>query len=247
MPARFLLRFFANHGMLSVKNRPQWRTVVGGSRQYVDKLVAGHRERIRLGCAVTSISRGRPGITVRTSAAEPEHFDAVFLACHSDTALALLADASPAEREVLGALRYRANDVVLHTDARLLPRERRAWASWNYYVPLEERSAPIVTYHMNRLQNIDAPVELCVTLNDDGRIAPDRVLSRYVYDHPVLDAAAVAAQRRHDEIDGPLGTYYCGAYWRNGFHEDGVVSALRAVAHFEERLANAQLHLRRTG
>jgi uncharacterized protein len=171
----------------------------------------------------------------------------VFLACHSDEALALLDDASREEREVLGALRYRANDVVLHTDATLLPRARRAWASWNYYVPPEPRAAPIVTYHMNRLQNIEAPVELCVTLNDSGRIAPEHVLSRYVYDHPVFDAAAVAAQQRHAEIDGPLGTYFCGAYWRNGFHEDGVVSALRAVAHFEERQANAQLHLRRAG
>jgi predicted NAD/FAD-binding protein len=247
MPARFLLRFFANHGMLSVDRRPQWRTIRGGSRRYVEALVAGHREQIRMRARVTGVARDGHGVVVSTNGGEPERFDAVFLACHSDEALALLEDPSAVEREVLGALRYRANDVVLHTDESLLPRNRRAWASWNYRLPLVESAAPLVTYHMNRLQNLAAPVELCVTLNDGGRVAPERVLGRYLYEHPVFDAAAIVAQRRHGEVNGVRHTYFCGAYWRNGFHEDGVVSALAAVQHFEERRKHVQLHLRRAG
>jgi predicted NAD/FAD-binding protein len=248
MPARFLFRFFANHGMLSIDDRPQWRTVCGGSARYVERLVAGHEAHIRTRCAVTAITRRPQGVVVRTRAAEPELFDAVFLACHSDQALALLTDASTLEREVLGAIRYRGNDAVLHTDERLLPRCRRAWASWNYRARAgADRAPPLVTYHMNTLQRLTAPVELCVTLNDGGRVAPERVLGRYRYDHPVFDAAAVAAQARHAEIDGVRGTYFCGAYWRNGFHEDGVVSALAAVERFNARVRHAELDLRRAG
>lgn len=247
MPARFLFRFFVNHGMLSIDDRPQWRTVLGGSARYVDALVAGHRGRIRTRCAVTAVTRQRHGVTVRTHDAEPELFDAVFLACHSDEALSLLTDASSLERDVLGAIRYQRNDAVLHTDERLLPRCRRAWASWNYRVAGSAEVPQPVTYHMNALQRLSAPAELCVTLSDGGRVAPQRVLARYQYEHPVFDAAAVAAQARHGEIDGAKRTYFCGAYWRNGFHEDGVVSALRAVEHFEERTKHAELHLRRTG
>ena len=247
MPARFLLRFFANHGMLSLDRRPQWRTIVGGSQRYVDKLVAGHRARIRTACGVTAVTRVAHGVSLRTAKTELEHFDAVFLACHSDQALALLTDASAAEREVLGAIRYQSNDVVLHTDEALLPRCRRAWASWNYRVPRAVRERPLVTYHMNALQSLMAPVQFCVTLNDGGRVAADRVLRRFRYDHPVFDVAAVAAQRRHAEIDGVRNTYFCGAYWRNGFHEDGVVSALAAVEHFNDRVRHAELHLLRAG
>jgi len=247
MPARFLFRFFANHGMLSIADRPQWRTIRGGSARYVEKLVAGHRERIRLRCPVVRIERGADGVRVFTSGADPERFDAVFLACHSDTALRLLGDADAAERTVLGALRYRSNDAVLHTDTRLLPKCRRAWASWNYRVPHDEPDRPLVTYRMNELQRLGAPVELCVTLNDAGRIRPEHVIERYVYDHPVFDSASVSAQRRQAEIDGPRRTYFCGAYWGNGFHEDGVVSAKAAVRHFNERLAHAQPNLRRAG
>jgi predicted NAD/FAD-binding protein len=247
MPARFLLRFFANHGMLSIDDRPQWRTIRGGSARYVEKLVAGHRARIRTRCRVTAVSRVPHGAIVRTREGEPEGFDAVFFACHSDEALGLLTDASPLERAVLGAIRYRSNDAVLHTDERLLPRCRRAWASWNYRVVDAESAPPLVTYHMNALQRLTAPAELCVTLNDAGRVAPQRVLGRYRYEHPLFDAAAIAAQKRHAEIDGARHTYFCGAYWRNGFHEDGVVSALEAVERFTERECHAQLHLRRTG
>jgi predicted NAD/FAD-binding protein len=247
MPARFLFQFFANHGMLSIDDRPQWRTVRGGSARYVEALVAGHRSRIRTRCAVTAVTRVPQGVLIRTRNAEPELFDAVFLACHSDEALALLADADALEREVLGAIRYHANEAVLHTDVRLLPRCRRAWASWNYRVAGTADAPPLVTYHMNTLQRLAAPVELCVTLNGGERVAPERVLGRYRYTHPHFDAPAVAAQARHSELDGARRTFFCGAYWRNGFHEDGVVSALAAVEHFNDRIKHAQLHLRRAG
>jgi predicted NAD/FAD-binding protein len=247
MPARFLFRFFANHGMLSIDGRPQWRTVRGGSARYVEALVAGHRDRIRTRSAVTAVTRLAHAAVVRTRDAEPERFDAVFLACHADQALELLTDASATEREVLGAIRFVTNDAVLHTDARLLPRCRRAWASWNYRVAGGAEAPPLVTYHMNTLQRLAAPVELCVTLNGAGRVAREHVLGRYRYAHPLFDAAAVAAQARHADIDGVRRTYFCGAYWRNGFHEDGVVSALAAVEHFNERSKHAELHLRRAG
>jgi predicted NAD/FAD-binding protein len=245
MPARFLLRFLANHGMLSIDDRPQWYTIRGGSARYVEKLVAGHRERIRTRCRVTAVTRTAHGVVVCSRTGAPEIFDAVFLACHSDQALNLLTDATALEREVLGAIRYRSNDAVLHTDQRLLPRCRRAWASWNYRVVEAGDSPPLVTYHMNTLQQLTAPAELCVTLNDRGRVAPERVLGRYRYEHPVFDSAAVAAQARHAEVNGACRTYFCGAYWRNGFHEDGVVSALAAVAHFNEQVKHAELRLRR--
>lgn len=247
MPARFLLRFFANHGMLSIDDRPTWRTIRGGSARYVEALVAGHRERIRTRSAVTAVTRHAHGVTIATRDSDPQTFDAVFLGCHSDQALALLTDASRLEREVLGALRYRANDAVLHTDARLLPRCRRAWASWNYRITADDELGALVTYHMNTLQRLDAPVDFCVTLNDRGRIPASHVIGRYRYDHPVFDVAATTAQRRHAEIDGEQRTFFCGAYWRNGFHEDGVASALAAVEHFNARTRHAELPLRRAG
>lgn len=249
MPARFLLRFLANHGMLSIDDRPQWRTVVGGSARYVDKMTLRYRQHIRTSCPVISVARLARGVAVQPRHGESEYFDAVFFACHSDQALALLADASPLEREVLGAIRYRTNEAVLHTYEGLLPRCRRAWASWNYRAvrSADGNDAPLVTYHMNTLQRLTAPVELCVTLNDGGRVAPEHVLGRFRYDHPIFDAAATAAQTRQAEINGSRRSFFCGAYWRNGFHEDGVVSALTAVEHFKEWLNHAQLHLRRAG
>jgi predicted NAD/FAD-binding protein len=247
MPARFLFRFLANHGMLSIDDRPVWRTIAGGSARYVEALVAGHRDRIRTRSAVTAVTRHAHGVAVGPRGAATELFDAVFLACHSDQALALLTDASGLEREVLGAIRYRTNDAVLHTDAQLLPRCRRAWASWNYRIAADDEAAPLVTYHMNSLQRLTAPIDFCVTLNDRGRVPESQVLGRYRYDHPVFDAAATAAQRRHAELDGARRTYFCGAYWRNGFHEDGVVSALAAVEHFNAQEKHAELHLRRAG
>jgi len=244
MPVHFLVRFFANHGLLQINDRPTWRVVEGGSRNYVDKLVAGHRNSIRLNCPVRMLRRVDDRIEIYSTQGGRELFDYVFLACHSDQALALLADPTPTEREILGAIRYQSNEVVLHTDESLLPRRRRAWAAWNYHLPQGSGQHVAVTYNMNLLQGLDATRQYCVTLNPDRAIAPDSVVYRTNYAHPIYSRAAVAAQRRQAELHHDR-TFFCGAYWRNGFHEDGVVSALDAVAHFNERLGDGQLHLRR--
>jgi len=246
-PARYFVRFFHNHGMLSVNERPTWRVIEGGSRHYVEKLTAPFRDRVRLRTPVEWVRRYPTHVMVKARGSEPERFDNVFFACHSDQALRLLADATPVEREVLGAIPYQENEVVLHTDTRLLPRHRRAWAAWNYHVLPEARGRAAVTYNMNILQGIEAPVTFCVTLNRSEAIAPDRILLHLKYDHPVYTTAAVAAQARQEEINGARRAYYCGAYWRNGFHEDGVVSALAALEHFHARQSDAQRDLRRAG
>jgi predicted NAD/FAD-binding protein len=244
MPLAFLVRFFTNHGLLQLRDRPQWRVIEGGSREYVTRLVAGHRERIRLNSAVQSIRRLGDRVKVRSASGGLESFDCVFVACHSDQALRLLEDPLPAEEEVLGAIRYQSNEAILHTDVNLMPRRRRAWAAWNYHIPEDPSRHVAVTYNMNILQSLDAREQYCVTLNNDRHIEPGRIIERMQYEHPVYSQATVAAQARQDELNCDR-TYYCGAYWRNGFHEDGVVSALNAVAHFEENLVSGKLHLRR--
>ena len=234
-PARYFVRFFHNHGMLSVDDRPQWRTIAGGSARYVEKLTAPFRDRIRLHTPVEWVRRSDTGVTIKARECAPERFDHVFLGCHSDQALRLLADASALEREVLGAIPYQTNEVVLHTDTRLLPRARRAWAAWNYHV-LSDAAAPVaLTYNMNILQTLRARETYCVTLNRTAEIDPKRILKRLVYEHPLYTPAGVAAQQRQSEVNGVERTWFCGAYWGFGFHEDGVVSALAALRHFETR------------
>jgi len=228
IPAHTFARFFDNHGLLQLGAQPRWRTVTGGARTYVDRVLAPLGSRLRLETPVTKVVRRPDGVEVLTDRHGAEHFDHVVLAAHSDESLALLADPSPVEREVLGAIRYNPNLAVLHTDERLLPRARRAWASWNYRVAADAaRSGATVTYHMNRLQSIRSRHQICVTLNDVQAIDPATVLGRFEYAHPVLDAGAVAAQRRYGTLSGVRSTWYCGAYWGFGFHEDGVQSALR--------------------
>lgn len=246
MPLHFLVRFFDNHGLLQLKDRPVWRVIKGGSRSYVDKLVAGHRDRIRLNAPVTRVKRYIDHVQVTTASAGTEKYDAVFVATHSDQALAMLADPSRAEREVLGAIRYQDNEAVLHTDQSLMPTRRRAWAAWNYHLPQDTQKQVAVTYNMNILQGFDGDTQYCVTLNNDQHIDEHKVIRRIAYQHPVYTRESVDAQARQSELNGAR-TFYCGAYWRNGFHEDGVVSALAAVEHFERRLSNAELHLRRAG
>lgn len=237
-PARYFVRFFHNHGMLSVDARPQWRAIRGGSARYVEKLVAPFRGRIRLNTPVEAVRRMPDRVLVKARGAEAERFDHVFLACHSDQALRLLADATPREREVLGAIPYQENEAVLHTDTSVLPRSRRAWAAWNYHV-LREQGAPVaLTYNMNILQSLEARDTFCVTLNRNQCIAPAKIIKRLVYHHPLYTPAGVAAQRRQHEVNGVRRTYFCGAYWRYGFHEDGVVSALDALRHFSQRHSN---------
>ncbi len=244
-PAQYFVRFFSNHGMLSVNDRPQWWVVKGGSQSYVEKLIAPFRDRIRLRTPVAGVRRLADGVMVKTAAGEIERFDYVFIGTHSDQALRLLENPSPLEREVLGAIPYQTNDVVLHTDSSLLPRKRRAWAAWNYYIPREEQAQVSVTYNMNILQGLNAPETFCVTLNDNNRIDPARIIRRMRYTHPIYNRAGVAAQEQQGAINGACRTYYCGAYWGFGFHEDGVVSALNALEHFQKGSTDAQLPIRR--
>jgi predicted NAD/FAD-binding protein len=231
-PARAFVQFFANHGFLQVKDRPQWRVVRGGSHRYVEALVRSYRHRIRLRTPVRAIVRRPDGVRISTRDDDGERFDAVVIATHSDQALALLADPSPAEREILGAIPYQPNEAVLHCDARLLPRRRRAWAAWNAHVLADAPSGAAVTYNMNILQGLDAPEPFCVTLNRTAGIDPQRVIARMTYAHPIFTAAGLAAQRRWAEISGQRRTHYCGAYWGWGFHEDGVNSGLAVARQF---------------
>jgi predicted NAD/FAD-binding protein len=236
-PARFLAEFFDNHGMFGFRNRPRWRTIAGGSRKYVEALTPPWRERLRLSTPVTEVARHPDHVTVSARGHEPERFDAVVIATHSDQALALLADPSERERELLGAIPYQRNEAVLHTDRSLLPRRRRAWASWNYHLDAGVTGRCTVTYHMNRLQSLRADREFCVTLNRTAAIDPEQIIRTIQYAHPVYTPAGVAAQARHHEIGGRNRTHYCGAYWGWGFHEDGVSSALRVAREFGVRPA----------
>jgi predicted NAD/FAD-binding protein len=238
MPVKFLLQFFANHGLLQISDRPVWHVIKGGSRQYVNKLVAQHRDRIRLNNPVQTVRRVDDRVELRTAAGGREVFDSVFVACHGDQALSLLVDATPDEREVLGAIRYQQNEAILHVDDSLMPKRRRAWAAWNYHIPQDSTRHVAVTYNMNILQGLDAENQYLVTLNNDQYIDPGKIIRRVQYEHPVYSRESVAHINRDR-------TFFCGAYWRNGFHEDGVVSALSALGHFEGRRSHGKLHLRR--
>lgn len=228
-PAHTMLRFFQNHGMLSVQDRPQWRTVVGGSRTYVQRLRERFRGVVRTGARVTAVQRRQDGVDVTTIRGDTSRFDHVVIAAHSDQALAMLADPTDLERKVLGAVRYRRNDTLLHTDTSVLPRRKRAWAGWNYRLPTTPGKDVTVTYDMNVLQGHTVPQSLLVTLNQTDRIDPEKALERFDYEHPQFDHAAIQAQKRWHEISGVHRVHYCGAWWHYGFHEDGVQSALRVT------------------
>jgi predicted NAD/FAD-binding protein len=225
-PLVFFVRFFKNHGLLSVNDRPQWRTIIGGSREYLGPLTRTFSDRIRTGCAVSAVCRNDTGVRVTSEGFGEELFDQVVFATHSDQALALLQDAAPPEREVLQAVPYQMNDVVLHTDERLLPRLKKTWSSWNYLLDSYQQDRAVLSYNMNILQHIEAPVTFCVTLNKTGAIAADKILGRYQYSHPVFSTQSFAAQQRLQAINGSGGVWFCGAWCANGFHEDGVASAL---------------------
>jgi predicted NAD/FAD-binding protein len=235
-PARFLVEFFDHHGMLEFIHRPQWRVIRGGSARYVEALTAPWRDRVRLSTPVESVTRADDHVLVKARGGELERFDEVVLATHSDQALRLLSDASETERGLLGAIPYQANEAVLHTDIRMLPSRRPAWASWNYHLLAEPKACTTVTYHMNRLQSLAAEREFCVTLNRTEAIDPAKIIKVIPYAHPVFTAAGVSAQARLAEISGQNRTHFCGAYWGWGFHEDGVVSALRVGERFGARL-----------
>jgi len=233
-PARYLIRFFQNHGLLNVNDRPDWFVIKGGSKTYAKALTEPFRDKVRLAAPVQSIRRADDGVFL-TSRFGEEKFDAVFIASHSDQALALLADPTETELEVLGAIKYQSNEVLLHTDESVLPTSRRAWAAWNYHLLAGDQTRVPVTYNMNILQGFDCPEQFCVTLNNSDAIDPIKVLKRIHYHHPIYTPESVAAQARHAEVNKGR-TFYCGAYWRYGFHEDGVVSALEALIHFEQSL-----------
>ncbi|NIS78959.1 MAG: NAD(P)-binding protein [Anaerolineales bacterium] len=235
-PARYFARFFHNHGFLNIRNQPQWLVIRGGSRQYVKKLIRPFRDRIRLGSPVVSIRRRNSRVELTAKDQDLEYFDYAIIAAHADQALAMLSDPSDAERNILGAFPYQENRTVLHTDVSFLPSRRSAWASWNYLVPKVRGDRVVVTYDMNILQTIRAPVEFCVSLNPHRLIEPGRVLRRMTYHHPVYTTKGLPAQQRRDEINGANRTYFCGAYWGYGFHEDGVKSALSVCRHFGKTL-----------
>jgi len=228
-PIAALVRFFDNHGLLGLRNQPQWRTVVGGSASYVASITQPLGRRLRLAAPVSKLVRRADGVEVASASDDITKFDHVIVATHSDQALRLLSDPTRVERDVLGAIGYRPNVATLHTDARLLPRTPRARASWNWH-RLSGSTEPTLTYDLGRLQGIDAPVPVCLTLNRPGAVDPRSVIETIVYSHPVFDAAALRAQLRHGEISGRDRISYCGAYWGFGFHEDGIVSAHRVCA-----------------
>ena len=236
IPARFFVRFFQNHGFLNVRNQPQWLTIDEGSRRYVEALTAGFSSRIRLRNPVTGIRRFDDRVTIETAEGDQQSYDHVVIAAHSDQALGMLADPSGAERTILGAIPYKPNTAVLHTDVALLPRIRKTWASWNYRIPHDRLAGVILTYNMNILQSIKAPAVFCVTLNCEQEIEAGKRLYKTQYAHPVFTSESVEAQGRHGEISGVNRTHYCGAYWGNGFHEDGVNSALAVCRYFGKEL-----------
>lgn len=243
-PARFFIRFFHNHGLLSVNDRPTWHVIKGGSREYLEPLTRPFRDNIRVNAPVQCIRRFADHVEILTSNEQAERYDAVFIAAHSNQALDMLEHPTDSENEVLKAIPYQRNEAVLHTDATLLPKRRLAWAAWNYHILRQQHDRVALTYNMNILQGINSPHTFNVTLNNSDAIAPEKILKTIEYEHPVFTPESVAAQARHAEVNGTQRTWYCGAYWRNGFHEDGVVSALDAVEHFNEAMYE-ELHLRR--
>ena len=225
-PIRFIVEFYKNHGLLSVTHRPTWRTILGGSREYVRRLIEPIQSAIRLKTAVTRVLRGEESVTLHSSEQNLGAFDHVIFACHSDEALQMLDQPTLTERQVLSEFPYHVNDVVLHTDVGVLPRRRGAWAAWNYHIGLDSAAEATLTYDMNLLQNLRKRHRYLVTLNSTAKIDSSRVLGRYTYAHPVYTTRRAAAQKRHGELLNQNRSSFCGAYWGNGFHEDGVKSAL---------------------
>ena len=239
LPAVFIIRFFDNHGLLQVRDRPVWKTIPGGARQYVRSLVAPFQECIRLNSPVDSITRHDDCVEVQ-SLGRTESFDKIVLATHADQSLGLLTDADDNEREFLGAFPYQENEAVLHTDVTTLPRRRGAWASWNYRVNESGDDRASVTYDLSRLQGIDSPEPILITLNPVTPIDPTKVLRRFTYHHPVFSLHSIATQSLFGRLQGHRRTYFCGAYRFNGFHEDGVNSALEVGAHFGKGLEDCK-------
>jgi predicted NAD/FAD-binding protein len=238
-PLAFFLQFFNNHGLLNIADRPQWRTIIGGSREYIEPLTRGFCDKIRLSSGVRSVHKKPQHIEILLNSGETLKFDEVIFACHSDQALALIETPSSGHQNILGAIPYLNNEVVLHTDTSILPKRKLAWASWNYFLTGEqdEAKAPTsLTYNMNILQRLETDTTFCVTLNNTNNIRADAIIEKYQYAHPQFSSATIQAQARRDEICGVDGFHFCGAYWYNGFHEDGVRSALDVCKRFGKEL-----------
>ena len=231
-PASFFLHFMTRHRLLQVRNQLQWRVVRGGSRTYVDRLVEALPDGVSTGTTVCSVHRNDDGVELQLDDGSRQRFDHVVMAVHSDQALRLLADPTDLERNILGAIEYQSNDVVVHTDVSLLPRNRRAWANWNYRVKSDATGRAATTYNMSGLQGLDSSVPFCVTLNDTDSIDPDLIIDRRPVNHPVFTPAVIEAQKNKEQISGVGRTHYCGAYWGFGFHEDGVASGLDVCRNF---------------
>jgi len=235
-PARYFVEFFRNHGFLNVRSQPQWLTIAGGSRRYVERLTRPYADRIRLSCPVQSLKRYETHVEVTPQGGGAERFDRVILATHSDQALAMLADPSKSEVEILSAIPYQENLAILHRDISLLPRRRVCWASWNYRIPRETVGRVTLTYDMNILQSLPLNDEICVSLNPPHEVDPDKMIQTMIYHHPVYTPEGLRARQRLGEINGVNRTFFCGAYWGYGFHEDGVNSALEVCRHFGKTL-----------
>jgi len=235
-PALYFAQFFKNHGFLNVKDQPQWLTIKGRSRQYIQPITQPYADQIRLHCPVASVRRHPDHVEIQPQNAMAEKFDQVVIATHSDQALSLLDDPTDTEKNILGVIPYQENQAVLHHDESLLPSKRAAWASWNYHIPQEDLGRVAVTYDMNILQSIGAPRELCVSLNLAKAIDPAKIFREMIYHHPAYNPESLAARHSHREINGVNRTYFAGAYWGYGFHEDGVASALEVCKHFGKTL-----------
>jgi len=231
-PAEFMIGFFSNHGLMQIRDRPQWRTIIGGSRRYVSALLQPINESVRLGASVQAVVRHQHDVEVILDTGVQERFEHVVLACHADQSLTMLRDSSSTEQEILGAFPFQSNTAVLHTDIRLLPSRKRAWASWNYHIPQSQHHAAALTYDLSRLQQLESPSPILLTLNNSNRIDPKTILRTFLYDHPAYSSVSITAQARHHEISGNNRTHFCGAYWGYGFHEDGVNSGLAVARHF---------------
>ena len=237
MPAYFFIKFFYNHGMLEIINRPKWWVIKDGSSAYIKKIIKGFESKINLSSPIRTVSRLDNGIEIETANSEKSlMFDAVVFATHSDQALGMLKDPTEKEKDILSSIPYQKNEVLLHTDSSVLPKRKLAWASWNYQLDSNPESPVVLTYNMNILQSLDCDETFCVTLNDHQSVDKSKVLKKITYHHPLFTVKGIEAQKRKLEISGVNNTYYCGAYWHNGFHEDGVASAIEVCKHFGEKI-----------
>ena len=237
MPAYFFIKFFYNHGMLETINRPNWWVIKNGSSEYIKKIIRGFENKINLSTPVKTVARKNEGIEIQLAKKEEtQKFDSVIFATHSDQALEMLENPTDTEKDILSSIPYQKNEVLLHTDSSVLPRRKLSWASWNYQLDSDPELPVVLTYNMNILQSINCKETLCVTLNDHNSVDETKILKKITYHHPLFNGKSIEAQKRKSEISGVNNTHYCGAYWRNGFHEDGVVSALDVCKDFGEQI-----------